>query len=302
MINSWQLRRRRRCRNPKQRSFFFFLLLLHPRRRNATVVHIVLLRVSTYVKIVAPLACRYLLVICGSAFWTRTVGIRDFSTPKSRFAAELSGSQYDAERGGVGNKSCYLQWAVASSESPSPPQCFASSFRAILIFRGTLIAGGISDSFVFSIVLRSWRYWRFMRFGSHVGAAIVGGGARKCGLPRNGECSGGGRWRKVAANKKRGQWLVHVHSCSLCKLRLMCCTFRVRTYWKCPKRTVIDVIERERVKVWNCPKGSSMLFKQGSTTQLHAREDIDSSCCARWGGLPLCCGTNGAATCRLRVA
>ncbi len=25
MINSWQLRRRRRCRNPKQRSFFFFL-------------------------------------------------------------------------------------------------------------------------------------------------------------------------------------------------------------------------------------------------------------------------------------
>jgi hypothetical protein len=44
-----------------------------------------------------------------------------------------------------------------------------------------------------------------MRFGSHVGAAIVGGGARKCGVPRNGECSGGGRWRKVAASKKRGQ-------------------------------------------------------------------------------------------------
>jgi hypothetical protein len=171
-----------------------------------------------------------------------------------------------------------------------------------LDFRGNSIAGGISDYFLFSIVFRSWRYWRFMRFGSHVGAAIVGGGARKCGVPRNGECSGGGRWRKVAANKKRGQWLVHVHNCSLCKLRLLCCTFRVRTYWKCPKRTVIDVIERERVKVWNCPKGSSMLFKQGSTTQLHAREDIDSSCCARWGGLPLCCGTNGAATCPLRVA
>ncbi len=57
MINSWQLRRRRRCRNPKQRSFFFFffLLLRHPRRQNAAVVHIVLLRAGTYVKIVAHL-------------------------------------------------------------------------------------------------------------------------------------------------------------------------------------------------------------------------------------------------------
>lgn len=76
MINSWQLRRRRRCRNPKQRSFFFFfLLLLHRRRQNAAVVHIVLLRAGTYEKIVAHLACPYLLVICGSAFWTRTGGI-----------------------------------------------------------------------------------------------------------------------------------------------------------------------------------------------------------------------------------
>jgi len=110
---SWQLRRRWRCRNPKQRSFFFFffffLLLLHPRRQNAAVVHIVLLRAGTYVKIVAHLPCPYLLVICGSAFWTRTGGIRDFSTPKSRFAAELSDRQHDAELEGVGNKSCYLQ-------------------------------------------------------------------------------------------------------------------------------------------------------------------------------------------------
>ncbi len=39
--------------------------------------------------------------------------------------------------------------------------------------------------------------------------------------------------------------------------------------------------EGQRGSLESGPKGSSMLFKQGSTTQLHAREDIDSSCCAR---------------------